>query len=87
MFITSSRCSSRYSDIWFSHYSEEVRSDLIAGSEYWKQFEKTVVSETTEALNDSYLKANDQPEGTKTYGKVVDLLLAEYKKRHGIVQN
>ncbi len=75
-----------YSDIWFSHYSEEVRSDLIAGSEYWKQFEKTVVSETTEALNDSYLKANDQPEGTKTYGKVVDLLLAEYKKRHGIVQ-
>ncbi len=76
-----------YADIWFSHYSEEVRSDLIAGSEYWKQFEKTVVSETTEALNDSYLKANDQPEGTKTYGKVVDLLLAEYKKRHGIVQN
>ncbi len=71
-----------YAEVWYGHYSEEVRADLVAAHEYWQQFEKTVVAETTEALNDTYLKANDQEEGTKTYGKVVDLLLAAYKKEH-----
>ncbi len=71
-----------YADAWFNHYSDEVRRDLAGGSEYWKQFENTVVSETTEKLNDSYLKANEQEDGTESYGRVVDLLLAEYKARH-----
>ncbi|MCQ2537617.1 MAG: DUF3810 domain-containing protein [Lachnospiraceae bacterium] len=71
-----------YADAWYNHYSPEVRVDLIKGSEYWKQFENTKVSEVTEQLNDTYLKANDQEDGTESYGRVVDLLLAEYKQRN-----
>ena len=65
--------------------------DLIANNEYWDQFEKPVVGETTvgeiaEKVNDTYLKINDQTDGTQSYGRVVDLLLAEYKKRHGLIK-
>jgi hypothetical protein len=31
-------------------------------------------------MNDSYLKANSQQDGVKSYGRMVDLLLAEYKQ-------
>jgi len=30
-------------------------------------------------VNDTYLKANNQSDGVKSYGKVVDLLLAWYR--------
>lgn len=71
----------RYFEIYREHYSEAVIRDLIANNEYWDQFEDTVVAETAEKVNDTYLKANDQTDGTKSYGRVVDLLLAEYRKR------
>ena len=32
-------------------------------------------------INDTYLKAMNQPEGVRSYGRVVDLLIAEYKRR------
>lgn len=73
--------SDMYADVWYNHYSEKIRNDMINGSEYWKQFEDTVVAEVTEQLNDTYLKANEQEDGTRSYGRVVDLLLAEYKSR------
>ena len=76
----------RYYTIYREHYSEQVSRDLVANNEYWKQFEKAVVGETTVAeiadkVNDTYLKMNDQSDGTKSYGRMVDLLLAEYKKQ------
>ncbi len=46
-------------------------------SEFWKKYE-THFGEVAEAMNDTYLKINDQPEGTKSYGRVVDLFMAEY---------
>ena len=68
------------------HYSEAVVKDLAANNEYWDQFDKPVVGDTTvgeiaDKVNDAYLKANEQTDGTKSYGRVVDLLLAEYKQR------
>lgn len=81
----------KYIEIYRGHISPEVSSDLVANNEYWKQFEKPVVGDTTvadiaEKVNDTYLKANDQTDGTKSYGRVVDLLLAEYKMRHGLIK-
>lgn len=61
-------------------YSDGVRRDLAANSEYWSQFEDTFASEVGEVMNDTYLKANNQTDGTKSYGRMVDLLLAEFKK-------
>lgn len=79
----------KYFAIYREHYSEALSRDLRANNEYWDQFEKPVVGETTvgeivEKVNDTYLKINDQTDGTRSYGRVVDLLLAEYKQRHGI---
>jgi hypothetical protein len=54
-------------------------ADMMAQSEYWKQFEDTVASEIGESMNNAYLKANNQTDGTKSYGRMVDLLLAEWR--------
>lgn len=81
----------KYFAVYWEHYSDAVRRDLVANNEYWDQFEKPVVGETTvgeivDKVNDTYLKINDQTDGTKSYGRVVDLLLAEYKQRHGLIE-
>ena len=60
--------------------SDAVRRDRAADRAYWAQFEDTKTNEFGEKMNDTYLKANDQKEGTKSYGAMVDLLLAEYRK-------
>ncbi|MCI9274340.1 MAG: DUF3810 domain-containing protein [Clostridiales bacterium] len=63
--------------------SDGVRRDLAANSAYWKQFEGPV-AEISSQVNDSYLKANKQEDGVKSYGRMVDLLLADYRQRHGL---
>lgn len=62
-------------------YSEGIERDLVADSEYWKPYENTIVSEVSNKMNDSYLKANNQMDGVKSYGRMVDLLLAEYTSK------
>jgi len=65
-------------------YDDGVNRDLAANSAYWAQFHDTKISNTTEKLNDTYLKANNQADGVQSYGRMVDLLLAEYRKKHGL---
>lgn len=64
-------------------YDDGVWLDLLANNEYWAQFEDTVYSEVGEKVNDTYLKANNQKDGTRSYGRMVDLLLAEYRSVAG----
>ncbi len=59
--------------------SEEVQADRRARSEYLKQFEGPV-AEASNAANNAYLKANRQQDGTRSYGRMVDLLLAEARE-------
>ena len=61
-------------------YSDGVRRDLAADAAWWKQYDDQPASEFGEKMNDTYLKANAQSEGTKSYGAMVDLLLAEYRQ-------
>ncbi len=68
-----------YNELW-SHYSEGVVRDLKQNSEYWKQFKETAVSEVSTTINDAYLKANHQTDGVRSYGRMVDLLLAYYRE-------
>jgi hypothetical protein len=60
-------------------YSDEMNADLRENYYYWVQFEDTVISTASNTINDNYLKANNQSDGVKSYGRMVDLLLAEYK--------
>lgn len=60
-------------------YSDAVVRDLIDNSDYWAQFEDSKTTEMGERMNDAYLKANSQSSGIRSYGEMVDLLLAEYR--------
>ena len=67
----------RYFDIAVN-YSPGYRRDLEAEREYWKHFQG-VTREVADKMNDTYLKLNGQEDGVKSYGRMIDLLLAEYK--------
>ncbi|MGB4439515.1 MAG: DUF3810 domain-containing protein [Sedimentibacter sp.] len=62
----------------YETYSEDVKNDIAFSKNYWKQFD-TKVAEISSNINDTYLKANNQEDGVKSYGKMVDLLLAYYR--------
>ena len=38
------------------------------------------VAEVSNKVNDTYLKVNKQEDGVKSYGRMVDLLLAQYRE-------
>jgi hypothetical protein len=59
-------------------YSQEVKNDMIYSWNYWQNFD-TKVAEISNNINDAYLKANNQEDGVKSYGRMVDLLLAYYR--------
>ena len=67
-------------------YDTGMLADLREEYYYWKQFEDTVISTVSNAVNNNYLKANNQNDGVKSYGRMVDLLLAEYRKSHLLEQ-
>ena len=56
----------------------KVRTDLHAGSAFWAQYEGPV-AETHDKVNDTYLKFNHQSDGVESYGRMVDLLLADFR--------
>lgn len=60
------------------NYSTGMILDLAAINSYWKKYE-TPVQEFSSSVNDTYLKANRQEDGVKSYGRMVDLLIAEYR--------
>ena len=58
--------------------SEKVAPDLQANSEFWSSYEGKA-AEVSEKINDRYLKVNGQTDGVKSYGRLVDLLIAYYE--------
>ncbi|WP_139902473.1 DUF3810 domain-containing protein [Clostridium thermarum] len=59
-------------------YSEGIKRDLQDNREFWKKYEGKI-EKISDTVNDTYLKSNGQADGVKSYGRMVDLLLAEYK--------
>lgn len=62
----------------YAQLGEGVKRDLADNNAYWEQF-KGPAAVAASAVNDSYLRANKQEDGVKSYGRMVDLLLAEYR--------
>ena len=60
----------------YDTYSPGVVSDLRAYNESWKPYEGKA-AEVHEQVNDLYLKANRQTDGVKSYGRMVDLMIAQ----------
>lgn len=53
----------------------QALADLRANNIYWDQYEGEI-AEAANQVNDTYLKINSQTDGVKSYGRMVDLMLA-----------
>lgn len=63
----------------YAELCDAAKQDLAARSIFWKQFDGKI-AEVSNQVNDRYLKINKQEAGTKSYGRMVDLLLALYEE-------
>lgn len=52
-----------------------AEADLRENSRFWGRYDG-VVAEVSDKVNDTYLKANGQSEGVRSYGRMVDLIIA-----------
>ncbi len=59
--------------------SPEVQEDRRQRAAYLQQFAGPV-AQLSNSVNNAYLKANQQQDGTQSYGRMVDLLLAEVRQ-------
>ena len=50
---------------------------MAAYSEHWQRYEGKV-AEVSESVNNTYLVIQGAPDGVRSYGRVVDLMLAWY---------
>lgn len=51
------------------------RTDLAAIGEFWDRY-RGLATEVADRVNDAYLRSNRVPDGVRSYGRVVDLLVA-----------
>ncbi len=59
--------------------SAGLLADIRAEDAYWEPYRNTMVSNTTDKIYENYLQANGQESGLKSYGEMIDLLLAYYR--------
>jgi len=58
--------------------SPAVNGDLNAMGRYWQLYEGPV-SDISETINDTFLRANGQTAGVQSYGRMVDLVIAYFR--------
>ena len=68
-----------YKEVVYS-LDSRVKQDLINYSEFFKKYSDSKAAEITDKVNDSYLQANGQQSGTKSYGMIVEITCAYLKK-------
>lgn len=59
--------------------SPKAAQDLKWNNQFWDQYDGKVAEASTQ-LNDRYLKAHSQEDGVRSYGRMVDLMLAYYRE-------
>lgn len=62
----------------YGRLAPEAARDLTWNNQFWDRFDGKVAEASTQ-LNDRYLKANNQEDGVRSYGRMVDLMLAYYR--------
>ena len=68
--------------LWKKAYAKmpkEINRENTAYSEFFDQYRENVAAEVTTAVNNAYISSNNQPAGVKSYGLVVDLVVAYYR--------
>ncbi len=59
-------------------YRDELNADLAQYAAHWAQYEGKVAEKAT-AVNNTYLQIQGQEDGIKSYGRMVDLMLAWFE--------
>ena len=59
-------------------YTDGINRDLEDHRKFWEPYQ-TQVSDAADQINDTYLKANGEQQGVKSYGKMVDLVIAYHQ--------
>lgn len=59
-----------------SRLDKRVSLDRHSYSEFFKKYADSKASEIADSMNDSYLQANGQTQGTKSYGMIVEIVTA-----------
>lgn len=59
-------------------FPAEAEADLRLNREFWAKYDGAI-AEVSNKVNDTYLKANGQKDGVKSYNRMVDLIVAYYK--------
>ncbi len=68
----------------YTKINDRIKADYAYYNSYWARYEGAV-SQVSATINDTYLKANNQTDGVQSYGRIVDLLLAEYRAENNLV--
>ncbi len=72
--------------MFHSLLSEGIKRDLKASIDFWSKY-RTPLRRVSRRVNDTYLKSQGQKEGVASYGKVVDLLIAEQRAQTAEAHN
>lgn len=80
-------CNSLYSadptlhaELW-AQVPTEIKKEYAAYSAFFDRYRENKAAEVTETVNNTYIEHHGQSEGTKSYGLVVDLVVAYYKEK------
>ena len=68
----------KYTELYMTIHPT-IMKEIQYNNEYWSKYE-TPVAEVSNQINDTYLKNQGQEEGTKSYGRFVDLMLYDLLK-------
>lgn len=62
-----------------SQMDMRIRSEMLAYNNFFEKYKDSNVSNISNTINDTFLKSQGQTEGSKSYGRVVDLAVAYYR--------
>ncbi len=71
----------KYVSILYVHLPTEISREFAAYKTFFDKYRDSVASEVTGTVNNTHLQLQGQKAGTKSYGLVVDLAVAYYKKK------
>lgn len=69
-----------YTAMYRERMPQKLKNEMIAYNEFFEKYRENAAATVAGTVNDTHLKMNDQKEGERSYGLVVDLLVAYYKK-------
>lgn len=62
-----------------SQMDMRVRNEIMTYNNFFEKYRDSNVSNISNTINDTFLKSQGQAEGSKSYGRVVDLAVAYYR--------